>query len=69
MRQKILNEVALSLSRRIRNKGKTDPQMFQTACQTFVQVFQMMGEEPPPEEALKALKSDINRILAHLQME
>jgi hypothetical protein len=63
MKQRILNEVALSLSRKIRNRGKQDPQTFQAACETFVKVMEMMDQEQPPEDKLRQLRSDLNRVM------
>lgn len=62
MRQRLLNEVATSLSRKIRNRGKLDPQTFQSACETFVKVMRMMEKDPPPEEALKEMREHLNRM-------
>jgi hypothetical protein len=62
MRQRILNEVATSLSRKIRKRGKLDPLTFQSACETFVKVIEMMEKDPPPEETIKEMKEHLNRL-------
>jgi hypothetical protein len=48
VKQKLLTEVAVSLSNKIRKRENIGDQEFATACQTFIQVVAMIHDEEPP---------------------
>ena len=68
MKQRMLEEVAKSLLKKIRNQRKLDPVVFQSSCQTFIEIMRMLQEPGPSTDQLKDMRNDLNRVLSRLEM-
>jgi len=67
VRQKLLEDVAKSLAYKIKQRGKIDPQIFSSACSTFVQVVnQIYDDEPPWMKDSKDIKRVMGLVQTHL---